>query len=334
MQNKIKEKSHIILSLDIGKSSVGFALVDKNDNYKLINGGVRIFDAPETAKDEISLSKKRGEFKRLRNSNKNRFERTKKVVKCLLKYNILDKEKIANYTSKTIQQLPKSKKKHLFYIKTAEYLFNKKSKANDILNLRVKALKEKLTPLELARLLYSMNNHRGVTYDEIDEIRETSNSDKSSLTDDQKNLQNGFKRYKDEFQENGSLYKTVGEYLYQKHSGRFRNKEKTSKSKKKIKDYYLFSIPRDDLKNELEIIFDTQISLGNEYINKDFKSEYIEAFLWEKESPDYDTLVAPCFYNENEKSASKHHIASLLYIALEKLHNLRYRKIGTKEYNN
>ena len=53
VQNKIKEKSHIILSLDIGKSSVGFALVDKNDNYKLINGGVRIFDAPE------SLSKKR-----------------------------------------------------------------------------------------------------------------------------------------------------------------------------------------------------------------------------------------------------------------------------------
>ena len=44
--------------------------------------------------------------------------------------------------------------------------------------------------------------------------------------------------------------------------------------------------------------------------------------------------MAPCFYNENEKSASKHHIASLLYIALEKLHNLRYRKIGTKKYNN
>jgi len=329
--NNIKKDSNIILSLDIGKSSIGFALVNKNDNYKLINGGVRIFDAPETAKDEVSLSKKRGEFKRLRNSNKNRFERIKKVVKCLLKYNILDNKKIANYTSKKVQQLPKSKKKHLFYIKTAEYLFNKKSKANDILNLRVKALEKKLTPLELARLLYSVNKHRGVTYDEI---RQTSDSAKSSLSDDQKNLQNGFKRYKNEFQENSNQYKTVGEYLYKNYSDRFRNKEKTSKSKKTIKDYYLFSIPRDDLKNELEIIFDTQISFGNEYVNEGFKSEFIEAFLWEKESPNYDTLVAPCFYNENEKSASKHHIASLLYIALEKLHNIRYRKTGTKDYDN
>ena len=29
MKNKVKENSNIVLSLDIGKSSVGFALVDK-----------------------------------------------------------------------------------------------------------------------------------------------------------------------------------------------------------------------------------------------------------------------------------------------------------------
>jgi CRISPR-associated endonuclease Csn1 len=330
MTSIIKQNSNIILSLDIGKASVGFALVDKNDNYKLIHGGVKIFDAPETPDKGVSLNKIRGRLKRVRNSNKNKFDRIKQVVKCLLKYNLLNTQNIRNYTSKKIQQLPKSKKKHLFYIKTAEYLFDKKSNANNILNLRVNALKKELSPLELARLLYSMNNHRGVTYDEIREISNTS----KSLTLDQKNLQNGFTRYKNEFQKNSNQYRTIGEYLYIKYSDKFRNKEKTSKTKKKINNYYLFSIPREDLRCELETIFDTQIKLGNKYISKEFKDEFLEAFLWEKESPDYKTLVAFCFFNEQEKSASKHHISSLLYIALEKLHNIRYRNIGDKEYKN
>ena len=42
-----------------------------------------------------------------------------------------------------------------------------------------------------------------------------------------------------------------------------------------------------------------------------------------KNSPSYENLVSPCFYNQNQKSASKHHFYSYLYISLEKLHNLR-----------
>jgi CRISPR/Cas system Type II protein with McrA/HNH and RuvC-like nuclease domain len=56
MNNQIQQNSNIILALDIGKASVSFALVDKNKHYKIINGGVRIFNAPENAKDNISLN--------------------------------------------------------------------------------------------------------------------------------------------------------------------------------------------------------------------------------------------------------------------------------------
>jgi len=321
--------SNIILGLDIGKSSVGFALVDKANNYKIINAGVRLFDAPEKPKEQTSLSKERGEFKRARNSNKNEFYRTKNIVKCMLKYNILNANTIRTYDkSPKVKQCPKSKKKHLFYIKTAEYLFYKKSKNNNVLNLRVKALTQKISNLELARVLYSMNNHRGVTYDEIREIPEGSNK---SLSEDQKNLKDGFQKYNEEYKSKENDYLTVGQYLEKNHGAKFRNTDKWAKGKKVGKDY-LFSIPRDDLKNEIEIIFEKQREFKNDICSKEFQDEYLEHFLWEKESPKYDTLVSPCIYNPNEKSANKHHFSSQLYISLEKLYNIRYREIGTKEY--
>ncbi len=43
-------------------------------------------------------------------------------------------------------------------------------------------------------------------------------------------------------------------------------------------------------------------------------------------------MVAPCIYNHNEKSANKHHFSSALYIALEKLHNIRYKQKDDKKY--
>jgi len=323
------DKSEIILGLDIGKSSVGFALVDKANDYKIINAGVRLFDAPEKPKEQTSLSKERGEFKRARNSNKNEFFRTKNVVKCMLKYNILDAEVIRKYDkSPKVTKCPKSKKKHLFYIKTAEYLFYKKSNNQDVLSLRVKALNQKISDLELARILYNMNNHRGVTYDEIREIPDGSNK---TLSEDQKNLKDGFQRYNNEYKSKENDYLTVGQYLQENYNTKFRNTDKWKNGKKVGKDY-LFSIPRDDLKNELEIIFEKQRALGNIVTTQKFQDEYLEYFLWEKASPKYDTLVSPCIYNPNEKSANKHHFASQLNISLEKLYNTRYREIGTKEY--
>ncbi|NOX16390.1 MAG: hypothetical protein GXP61_10305, partial [Epsilonproteobacteria bacterium] len=322
--------SKTILALDIGKASVGFALVDKNNDYKILNAGVRIFDAPEKPKEQTSLAQERGQFKRDRNHQQNSFFRTKNIIKAMLKYNLLDARNIREYSkSPKVYNCPKSKKKHLFYIKTAEYLFYKKANANNVLDLRVKALSTKLSNIELARLLYSMNKHRGVTYDEIRDIPEGS---KNSLSKDQKNLKEGFLKYKKEFQEHQENYKTIGEYLYKEHKNKFRNKEKASKTKKKIKDYYLFSIPRDDLKNEIEIIFEKQREFNNTFASKDFQDEYIECFIYDKEPSRYDTLVAPCFYNPLNKSASKHHISSLLFITLETLYNIRYRQKNSKKY--
>lgn len=329
--DNFNEDKVVNLALDIGKASIGFALVDTKNNYKIIKSGVRIFDAPEKPKEQTSLQKERGEYKRARNSNENEFFRTKQVVKCLLTHNILDAEIIRKYDkSPKVKNIPKSKKKHLFYIKTAEFLFYKKSKNQDILHLRVKALYSKLSDLELARLLYSMNKHRGVTYDDIAEVKEGS---VSSLTPDQKDLKAGIKKYNDEYKNINSNYLTVGEYLKTNYSEKFRNTNKNVKGKKPTKNY-LFSIPRDDLKSEIETIFEKQREFGNLSTTQEFQDEYLQYFLWEKASPKYDMLVAPCIYNHNEKSANKHHFSSSLYISIEKLYNMRYKQKSDKNYQN
>jgi CRISPR-associated endonuclease Csn1 len=319
---QIQENSNIILGLDIGKASVGFALVDKANDYKIINAGVRIFDAPEKAKTKTSLNSARAEFRRSRNAKKNEFKRTKEVIKCLIKYNILDERKINAFKDSTkIINLPKSKKRHLFYIKTAEYLFHKQSNAEDILSLRVKALNEKITPLELARILYSLNKHRGITYDSIQDVKIGSN-----LSDEQKELKKGIDKYNKEFNHT----QTVGLFLYENYKRKFRNTDFNKHNKKKNKPNYIFSIPRMDLKDEIEIIFEKQKEFDNPLITKDFQEDYIQWFLWEEESPRYDSLVSYCSYDIDNKVANKHHFYSLLYIALEKLHNMGLNKTQIK----
>jgi CRISPR/Cas system Type II protein with McrA/HNH and RuvC-like nuclease domain len=92
----------------------------------------------------------------------------------LIRYKLIDKNEIKNINT----NLPKSKSKREIIVKTANYLFENKKNANDVLELRYKALNEKLSNIELARLLYSINNHRGVSYEDT---RSSKNNLKSFL---------------------------------------------------------------------------------------------------------------------------------------------------------
>ncbi|MGA1932620.1 hypothetical protein ACH5BF_07840 [Arcobacter sp. YIC-464] len=108
----------VILGLDIGKSSKGWSLIDKMNNYRIIDCGVRIFDAPETPKDQISLNKIRSENIRARNSNINYNFRRKKISQLFINYGLVKKELLDKYN----KLVPKSKKRNALSIKMANYL--------------------------------------------------------------------------------------------------------------------------------------------------------------------------------------------------------------------
>lgn len=128
----------------------------------------------------------------------------------MIKYNLIS----INDVKEASVNLSNPKKKRLFANKVSKFLFELEKNANDILALRYKALNEKQTNIELARLLYSMNNHRGVSY-------EDSRSSKNISED---KLLYGLINFKEAFDSN--KYKTVGEFLYKEHKGKFRNTPK------------------------------------------------------------------------------------------------------------
>lgn len=315
MYNKI-----ITLGLDLGKTSVGWSLVDTHNNYEIIDCGVRLFDAPETPKEQKSLNKIRG-----RNFNYNYNKRREKLCKSFLNHKLIDYQNLEKFK----YLVPKSKKHRALSIKMSKYLFYKKS--NDILSLRIKALKTKISPFELAKLIYSLNNHRGVNYDSIKEV-----SNNKSLTDDQKDLKACLDRYNTEYLDNKDKYLTFGEFLYKNYKDKFRNtdKEDKNRSKKNKKKDLVIVPPRIVHVEEIKIIFEKQREFENRFATKEYEEKVLEYFSWEEESPLYSELVSNCSILENKKCVSKNSLEGLLYISLEKLYNIRYKEFSNENFKN
>lgn len=329
-----------VLGLDLGITSVGSALLDLDynnlKNTNILHCNIRIFEAPITSKEKTSLQLIRGENRRARNSKENNAIRRKKIVNVLIRYKLIDKNEIKNINT----NLPKSKSKREIIVKTANYLFENKKNANDVLELRYKALNEKLSNIELARLLYSINNRRGVSYEDTrsskniseKKLEEFSKKDINEYADGSSDkLLYGLLNFKNAFI-NSNKYQTVGEFLYKEHKEKFRNSPKRLKDTKQSD--FMFVIPRKNIVDELNFIFKKQKEFKNEVINDDFIKEYLEAFEWEEDSPAYDELVANCSIKESEKAASKYLVESQFYIYLEKLYNLSYKTKDENRYKN
>ena len=125
------------LGLDIGTSSVGWAVLDL-DKERIHDLGVRIFERPEDPQNGDSLAKPRRDARSARRRLKRRRQRLNHLKKFFVDQNILTKdrvEKVLNCTSD----------------------FNKL----DVYGLRSKALTEELSPEELLKVLYQIAKRRG-----------------------------------------------------------------------------------------------------------------------------------------------------------------------------
>lgn len=125
------------LGLDIGTSSVGWAVLDL-DKERIHDLGVRIFERPEDPQNGDSLAKPRRDARSARRRIKHRRQRLNQLKQFFVDQNILTKnqvEKVLDYKSD----------------------FNKL----DVYNLRAKALTEELSPEELLKVLYQIAKRRG-----------------------------------------------------------------------------------------------------------------------------------------------------------------------------
>lgn len=125
------------LGLDIGTSSVGWAILDL-DKERIHDLGVRIFERPEDPQNGDSLAKPRRDARSARHRLKRRRQRLNHLKQFFVDQNILTKDQV-------------------------EEVLNYKSDFNklDVYELRSKALAEELSPEELLKVLYQIAKRRG-----------------------------------------------------------------------------------------------------------------------------------------------------------------------------
>ena len=125
------------LGLDIGTSSVGWAVLDL-DKERIHDLGVRIFERPEDPQNGDSLAKPRRDARSARRRLKRRRQRLNHLKQFFVDQNILTKDRV-------------------------EEVLDYKSDFNklDVYALRAKALTEELSPEELRKVLYQIAKRRG-----------------------------------------------------------------------------------------------------------------------------------------------------------------------------
>ena len=132
--------SKIVLGLDLGIASIGWALVnvddDRTENNEILDSGVRIFQIAENPKDGKSLALPRREARGVRRTTKRRAQKLKAVKRLLLEKKVISQEELNN-------------------------LFIGNKGQIDVWTLRKEALNRLLGPKELSRIMIHMAKHRG-----------------------------------------------------------------------------------------------------------------------------------------------------------------------------
>ncbi|PPK61428.1 CRISPR-associated endonuclease Csn1 [Malaciobacter marinus] len=284
--------SERILGLDIGISSLGWAVIDydKNNslNNKIIKSGVRIFTIAENPKTGESLALPRRNARASRRTIKRKKQRIKGIKNLLVKYLDFSKDEIFS---------PKN-------------IFNEK-KQKDVWQLRDKSLKRELTNKEFARVLMQIAKRRGYKSNRKVEEKENSEGKKvlSSIEKNKKLLNN---------------YLTIGQAIYQT--------TKETKTRRNKKDDYNHSISRDMLVDEINIIFEKQKEFKNPFVSDNLKQEYLELFLKQRDFASVDKMVGFCtLEGKPNKRAAKASYSAELFVTLTKLINTKIIDSNHKE---
>lgn len=140
-------KKRVNIGFDVGIASVGWALVDEENN--IIDRGVRTFDELKNPKDGKLLNQERRAKRTLRRIIRRKQRRKLDFINLVANkyYKLFDLQ----------EQSIDERKKEINLILTNP-LFN------DVLSLKMKAIKHEIDKKELLKILYNYLSHRGFTY--------------------------------------------------------------------------------------------------------------------------------------------------------------------------
>ncbi|WP_127261966.1 type II CRISPR RNA-guided endonuclease Cas9 [Neisseria meningitidis] len=283
-----------ILGLDIGIASVGWAMVeiDEEENpIRLIDLGVRVFERAEVPKTGDSLAMARRLARSVRRLTRRRAHRLLRARRLLKREGVLQ---AADFDENgLIKSLP-----------------------NTPWQLRAAALDRKLTPLEWSAVLLHLIKHRGYLSQRKNE-GETADKELGALlkgvADNAHALQTGD-------------FRTLAELAlnkFEKESGHIRNQ----------RGDYSHTFSRKDLQAELNLLFEKQKEFGNPHISDGLKEGIETLLMTQRPALSGDAvqkMLGHCTFEPTEPKAAKNTYTAERFVWLTKLNNLRILEQGSE----
>lgn len=302
------EKLYYRIGLDIGITSVGWAVLENNSSdepVRIVDLGVRLFERAEIPKTGESLAGPRRAARTTRRRLRRRRHRLDRIKWLMQERGLIEIDAfMERYHS---AGLP------------------------DVYRLRYEALDRKLKDEELAQVLLHIAKHRGFKSTRKAETATKEGGAVLKATEANQKL----------LQEKG--YRTVGEMLYC--DAEFKVACPWSESGyipaiRNTTDDYKHTILRAMLVEEVHAIFAAQRALGNEKAAQEFEDAYLEIMESQRsfdlgpgkqadgtDSPyamkGFGDWVGRCTFEPEEMRAAKASYTAELFVALQKINHLR-----------
>ena len=289
--NDKKNFGQLTFGFDIGIASVGWAVLNET---RIVDLGVRAFDAAEDPKTGDSLNAGRRLLKTQRHRLHRRVLRLKKLRRLLRDSGAVSSANIENFTSTSSKkgQLAKS----------------------DPWELRTKGLDEKLEGNDWARVLYHIIKHRGFyavrKYETLGEENEGGK------------LTKGVKRTAALMQ---SKWRTLGEMAAKD--------EDFTQAKRNKAGSYLNSFSRSLLDEELSKLFGSQRKFGNTFANTELEQEVLALLWYQKPAVTGKSMlemIGNCTFEAEEYRAPKRSFSAERFVWLSKLNNIKLIQSGER----
>lgn len=291
------------LGLDIGITSVGWAVIDMEVNgitthpCKIRDLGVRLFDKAENPKTGASLALPRREARSARRRTRRSRHRIMRVKQLLDRYGVLTRAEILT-------------------------LYSDSGRMPDVWRLRIDALDRRLANDEFCRVLVHIAQRRGFRSNRKGDIQDQESGELlEAVSLNRKRMTEG-------------NYRTVSEMLVKVATVSSLSGETYIESIRNKNGDYSLTVSRDLIEQEVTAIFDAQRSMGNTVASTTLEEQYLNILLSQRsfdDGPGGDSpysggvsgMVGQCTFVKDEKRAPVSSFSFERFRILQAVNNLR-----------
>lgn len=290
---------NVVLGLDLGTSSIGWALIEENpetqerrilsrqssDGVCTYALGSRIIDAPEEAKEHKLYSVTRREKRAVRRVIARKAQRMRAIRHLLMEAGLPE-------------------------VKDLEYMHHQKGHAQTSpWELRRRGLREKLSDREFAIVLLHIAGHRGFR----------SNSKSESADAEAGKVKKALAALETTLRESGA--ETIGQLL----AGQSVKRNRTDY---KGDAHYEHMLMRTWQEEEVRLLFERQRALGNALAASGIEARYASLAFDQRELKSVAAMIGNCVFLEGEKRAPAFSPTAEYFRFLQRIVQLRLRQHG------